>query len=66
VGKFQGSLSDMSATQLGAIVVREAVKRAKLDPNANARAHLLAASLVLSCIGLLAGYGLAGFFSSSK
>jgi len=40
--------------------------RAKLDPNANARAHLLAASLVLSCIGLLAGYGLAGFFSSSK
>jgi acetyl-CoA C-acetyltransferase len=32
VGKFQGSLSDLSATQLGAIVVREAVKRAKLDP----------------------------------
>jgi acetyl-CoA C-acetyltransferase len=32
VGKFQGSLSDMSATQLGAIVVREAVKRAGLDP----------------------------------
>src|SRR5437660_11037866 len=32
VGKFQGSLSDRSATQLGAIVVREAVKRAKLDP----------------------------------
>src|ERR1700736_273980 len=32
VGKFQGSLSDMSATQLAAIVVREAVKRAKLDP----------------------------------
>src|ERR1041385_959692 len=28
VGKFQGSLSDLSATQLGAIVVREAVKRA--------------------------------------
>ena len=27
VGKFQGSLSDLSATQLGAIVVREAVKR---------------------------------------
>ena len=24
VGKFQGSLSDLSATQLGAIVVREA------------------------------------------
>jgi acetyl-CoA C-acetyltransferase len=32
VGKFQGSLSDLSATQLGAIVVREAVKRADLDP----------------------------------
>ena len=32
VGKFQGSLSDRSATQLGAIVVREAVKRAKVDP----------------------------------
>lgn len=31
VGKFQGSLSDLSATQLGAIVVREAVKRAHLD-----------------------------------
>jgi acetyl-CoA C-acetyltransferase len=32
VGKFQGTLSDLSATQLGAIVVREAVQRAKLDP----------------------------------
>ncbi len=32
VGKFQGSLSDLSATQLGAIVVREAVKRAGIDP----------------------------------
>src|SRR5262250_1370233 len=32
VGKFQGSLSDLSAPQLGAIVVREAVKRARLDP----------------------------------
>ncbi len=32
IGKFQGSLSDLSATQLGAIVVREAVKRANLDP----------------------------------
>ncbi len=32
VGKFQGSLSDLSAPQLGAVVVREAVKRAKLDP----------------------------------
>ena len=32
VGKFQGSLSDFSAPQLGAIVVREAAKRAGLDP----------------------------------
>ena len=32
VGKFQGSLSDRSAPQLGAIVVREAVKRAQVDP----------------------------------
>jgi acetyl-CoA C-acetyltransferase len=32
VGKFQGSLSDFSAPQLGAIVVREAVQRAKFDP----------------------------------
>ena len=31
VGKFQGSLSDLSATQLGAVVVREAVKRAGLN-----------------------------------
>jgi acetyl-CoA C-acetyltransferase len=32
VGKFQGSLSDVSATRLGAVVVDEAVKRAKLEP----------------------------------
>jgi acetyl-CoA C-acetyltransferase len=32
VGKFQGSLSDLSAPQLGALVVREAVKRAGIDP----------------------------------
>ena len=32
VGKFQGSLSDLSATQLGAIAVREVAKRANLDP----------------------------------
>jgi acetyl-CoA C-acetyltransferase len=30
VGKFQGSLADLSAPQLGAVVVREAVKRAGL------------------------------------
>jgi len=32
IGKFQGSLTDLSAPQLGAIVVREAVKRAGVDP----------------------------------
>jgi len=32
IGKFQGSLSDLTAPQLGAIVVREAVKRAGVDP----------------------------------
>src|SRR6202008_3228499 len=31
VGKFQGSLSDFTAPQLGALVVREAVKRAGVD-----------------------------------
>jgi acetyl-CoA C-acetyltransferase len=32
VGKFQGSLSDFTAPQLGAIAVREAVKRSGIDP----------------------------------
>jgi acetyl-CoA C-acetyltransferase len=32
VGKFQGSLSGVTATQLGAVVVREAVRRAQLKP----------------------------------
>ena len=32
VGKFQGAFSDLSATQLGAVAVREAVKRAAIDP----------------------------------
>ena len=32
IGKFQGSLSEMSAPQLGAAVVKEIVKRAQLDP----------------------------------
>ena len=33
IGRFQGSLSDFTAPQLGAIVVREAVRRAGIDPN---------------------------------
>jgi acetyl-CoA C-acetyltransferase len=32
VGKFQGALSSFAATDLGAMVVREAVRRANLDP----------------------------------
>src|SRR5512146_1822485 len=32
IGKFQGSLSDFTAPQLGAIVVREAVNRAGIEP----------------------------------
>ena len=32
VGKFQGALSDFTAPQLGAIALREAVKRANVDP----------------------------------
>lgn len=32
VGKFQGSLAEITAPQLGAIVVKEAVKRAGVDP----------------------------------
>ena len=32
IGKFQGSLSDIGAPQLGAIAVREAVKRANVQP----------------------------------
>ena len=32
VGKFQGSLCEFTAPQLGAIVVREAVRRAGVDP----------------------------------
>src|SRR5215471_9273267 len=32
IGKFQGALEGLSAPQLGAIAVREAVKRAQVDP----------------------------------
>ncbi len=33
VGKFQGALSDLSAVQIGAVAVREAVRRANIDPS---------------------------------
>ena len=32
VGKFGGSLAKIAATELGSIVIREALARAKLDP----------------------------------
>src|SRR5215469_3538555 len=32
IGKFQGGLADLSAPQLGAVAVREAVKRSNLSP----------------------------------
>ena len=32
VGKFGGSLAKVSATELGSVVIREAIARAKLDP----------------------------------
>ncbi len=32
IGKFQGGLGELSAPQLGAVVVREAVKRGQVDP----------------------------------
>ena len=32
VGKFGGSIANIAATDLGAIVIREAIARARLDP----------------------------------
>ena len=32
VGKFGGAMKDLSATKIGAVAVREAVRRAKIDP----------------------------------
>ena len=32
IGKFQGALASLSAVELGACVVREAVKRAGIEP----------------------------------
>jgi len=48
VGKFQGSLADFSATQLGALVVREVVHRANL--NGNPAAEIGAGPDVDECI----------------
>ena len=40
--------------------------RARLDPKTNAREHLLAASLIVSSIGFVAGYGFAGLLTGSR
>ena len=32
IGRFRGTLSSIPATRLGAIVVREVIERAKIDP----------------------------------
>lgn len=48
---------------IGELKDKVVAARAKLDPKANAREHLVAASLVLSSIGFLAGYGFAGLFT---
>jgi len=48
---------------IGELKSKVVAVRAKFDPHANAREHLLAASLILSSIGFLAGYGFAGLFS---
>ena len=39
--------------------------RAKLDVNTKARQHLLGASFIVSSLGFLAGYGVAGLFTRS-
>ncbi len=49
VGKFQGGLSELSATQLGAAVVREAVLRAGIEPD-------LVDECIMGCV-LPAGLG---------
>lgn len=49
VGKFQGSLQSFSAPQLGALTVREAVRRANIDP-------ALVNECVMGCV-LQAGLG---------
>jgi acetyl-CoA C-acetyltransferase len=40
IGKFQGALSAVPATQLGAIAIKAAVERAGLDPSAIAEAYM--------------------------
>jgi acetyl-CoA C-acetyltransferase len=53
VGKFQGALSEMTAVQLGAVVVREAARRAGIDA---ASAQAKVDECVMGCV-LPAGLG---------
>jgi hypothetical protein len=47
---------------IGALKDKVEAVRAKFDPTTNAREHLLTASLIVSSIAFLAGYGFAGLF----
>jgi acetyl-CoA C-acetyltransferase len=56
VGKFQGSLQTFSAPQLGALVVREAVRRAGIEPEQNAGGFSQIDECIMGCV-LQAGLG---------
>jgi acetyl-CoA C-acetyltransferase len=55
VGKFQGSLSELSAVELGAIAVREAVRKAAID-NASVASAISVDECIMGCV-LPAGLG---------
>lgn len=50
-GRFQGGLSRVPATQLGALVVREAVRRAQLDSDSGAIDEVLMGNVVSAGLG---------------
>jgi len=56
VGKFQGSLQGFSAPQLGALAVREALRRAGLGATAGAGAEFQVTDCIVGCV-LQAGLG---------
>ena len=56
VGKFQGSLSDLSATKLGAMVVKEAVKRANLKPECQVYVNQSLGEILLMPGAILLGH----------
>lgn len=59
IGDYGGSLKDLAATRLGAIAIREAVARAKLDPAAVGHVvmgsviHGEARDMYLSCVAAI-------------